>query len=631
MVKVLTLSEVIKPEKKATEIADRFVLWSSLRQEWVNEKQEISQYVFATDTTKTSNAKLPWSNKTTIPKLSQIRDNLIANYLLALFPRRKWLSWEPSDPSANHADKIKAIESYMTWAVDRPEFRNEVHKLIADFIDYGNCFMMPEWVDKRNKAASREQVGYVGPTLRRISPLDIVFNPTAVDFASTPKIIRSMVSIGEVKEMLSRQTDEVGNYEDAQDLYTYLRDIRGMAGSIAAENADMKDDIYYVAGFGSFQDYLDSDYAEILTFFGDIYDEESDDFRRNQVIKVIDRHRILSQRDNPTVFGSAPIYHVGWRIRPDNLMAMGPLDNLVGMQYRIDHLENIKADVYDLFAFPPLEIKGHVEDFSWAPFERIYVGDEGSVKPLSPDVNALMANTEIGTLEQKMEEMAGAPKEAMGFRTPGEKTKYEIQSIENAASRIFQNKINQFSDLGLEPSLNGMLELARRHMDITTIRVFDDELKINTFSTLTPNDITGNGQIRPVAARHFAEKAQQIQDLSAFFGSAIGQDQSVSVHFSSIKIAKLMEDLLDLEPYQIVLPFVRLSEQADAQRLANSHQEQVAMDTMTASGMNGDYDLDQPISGMDQAPEGPGLPAEVGSSDIAGAIQPGVPPPSGTS
>jgi hypothetical protein len=27
---------------------------------------------------------------------------------------------------------------------------------------------------------------------------------------------------------------------------------------------------------------------------------------------------------------------------------MGPLDNLVGLQYRIDHLENAKADALDL-------------------------------------------------------------------------------------------------------------------------------------------------------------------------------------------------------------------------------------------------------------------------------------------
>lgn len=46
--------------------------------------------------------------------------------------------------------------------------------------------------------------------------------------------------------------------------------------------------------------------------------------------------------------GKTSIVHAGWRYRPDNLWAMGPLDNIVGMQYRIDHLENLKADAMDL-------------------------------------------------------------------------------------------------------------------------------------------------------------------------------------------------------------------------------------------------------------------------------------------
>ena len=51
-----------------------------------------------------------------------------------------------------------------------------------------------------------------------------------------------------------------------------------------------------------------------------------------------------------------------------------------------------------------------------------------------PDVNALQANMELANLQEQMEIMAGAPREAMGFRTPGGKTKYEVQSLENAAS-----------------------------------------------------------------------------------------------------------------------------------------------------------------------------------------------------
>ena len=75
----------------------------------------------------------------------------------------------------------------------------------------------------------------------------------------------------------------------------------------------------------------------------------------------------------PSWSGHAPIYHVGWRTRPDNLWAMGPLENLVGMQYRIDHLENLKADAMDLAVLPPLVIKGEVEQFKYAPGAEIHI------------------------------------------------------------------------------------------------------------------------------------------------------------------------------------------------------------------------------------------------------------------
>ena len=55
---------------------------------------------------------------------------------------------------------------------------------------------------------------------------------------------------------------------------------------------------------------------------------------------------------------------------------MGPLDNLVGMQYRIDHLENLKADVFDQIAYPIIKIRGDVEDFDFEPAARIYMGEE---------------------------------------------------------------------------------------------------------------------------------------------------------------------------------------------------------------------------------------------------------------
>ncbi|MCL5460301.1 hypothetical protein M3M33_16810, partial [Loigolactobacillus coryniformis] len=77
----------------------------------------------------------------------------------------------------------------------------------------------------------------------------------------------------------------------------------------------------------------------------------------------------------------------GWRERQNNLWAMGPLANLIGMQYRLDHIENMKADLFDLTTFPPMKIKGVVSDFEWGPMEKIFVDSDGDVELLTPNLN----------------------------------------------------------------------------------------------------------------------------------------------------------------------------------------------------------------------------------------------------
>jgi hypothetical protein len=584
--KVMIVDDQLTPDRLGCAISEQYITWETQRQSKVTSWEEVQRYVFATDTSQTSNSQLPWSNKTTIPKLCQIRDNLHSNYMAAMFPKRKWLLWEGNNKTDDDIVKKQAIEAYMAWVIDRNEFYDEVSKLVLDYIDYGNAIATVDWIDNRVQLQDGNiQVGYVGPMLRRISPLDIVFNPVAPNFASAPKIVRSMVSIGEIKDMLFKMSMDEGEKEEAEALWKYLKEVRESVSSHQG-SFRTKDALYTISGFDSFQAYLGSGYVEVLTFYGDIYDEDSQEFLKNHVIKVVDRHKILSKRPNPSVFGTAPIYHSGWRLRPDNLWAMGPLDNLVGMQYRVDHLENMKADIWDLTAFPVLKIKGYVEDFTWGPFEQIYVGDDGDVEMLTPNVQALAADTEINFLEAKMEEMAGSPKEAMGFRTPGEKTAYEVQRLENAASRIFESKIAQFERQGVENWLNAMLELARRHMDKTTIRAFDSEYKLQIFMDLTAEDLTGNGRIKPVAARHFAEQAVMLQNLNNFYASAAFQ--TVAPHFSSVEQARLWETLLNIEDYGIVQPYIAITEQTDAQSLMQNAQVRSGMEAQMPTNMTVD-------------------------------------------
>src|SRR5882762_8659063 len=587
--KVMPLENVISPDLLATKITEKYIQWETLRQVKKDAWEEVRRYVYATDTTQTTNSQLPWKNKTTIPKLCQIRDNLFANYIATLFPKRKWLVWEADNLDSSQVAKRDAIVNYMAWALDQPQFKTEIEKVVQDYIDFGNCFATVEWMDQRVEQSDKTQTGFVGPAIRRISPLDIVFNPTSENFMESPKIIRTILSLGELKEHLERlSTDE--NQKEYEKLYGYIKEIRFHAQNFQGDWIQ-KDRLYAMDGFTSFRDYLKSDMVEVLTFYGDWYDPYQDTFEKNRVITVVDRHKLINNKPNPSFYGYPTIVHSPWRRKQDNLWGMGPLDNLVGMQYRMDHVENMKADIWDLVTYPVQKVKGFVEDYVWQPGEKIFVSDEGDVELVQPDVNVFQSNMEINTLATTMEEMAGAPKEAMGIRSPGEKTKYEVQRLENASSRLFNNKILQFSDF-LDMLLNAMLEMAQRNAaSITSIRVFNDDYQTTTFQNLTVDDITGIGRVKAVGARHFAEQAELVQNLTSLTGSGLWP--TVQPHFSGITLAKVLETTFGLKDFHIVTPYIQLAEQADAQRYIQAMQEQLHQEQGTATGMGDDYDTDQ--------------------------------------
>lgn len=586
----MALENIISPDLLATRLTERYIQWDTLRQVAKNDWEEVRRYVYATDTTQTTNASLPWKNKTTVPKLCQIRDNLFANYIATLFPKRKWLVWEPFNQDSSDVSKRDSIVNYMSWAIEQPMFKSEIEKVVQDYIDFGNCFATVEWIDQRVEQIDKTQAGFVGPSVRRISPLDIVFNPTSENFMQSPKIVRSLISLGELKDLMERMSND-DNQQEYEALYTYLKEIRFHARQFQGDWIQ-KDRLYAMDGFTNFRAYLLSDFVEVLTFYGDWYDPYTDTFEKNRVITVVDRHKLIANRPNPSFFGYPPIVHSPWRRKQDNLWGMGPLANLVGMQYRIDHVENMGADIWDLVTYPVQKVKGFVEEYTWQPGEKIFVSEEGDVELVQPDVQIMQSDTKVEKLQMQMEEMAGAPREAMGIRSPGEKTKYEVQRLENASSRLFQNKINQFSEQVLEMLLNYMLELARRNLTgATTIKVFDSELNATTFQTLTVDDITGVGRIKPIGARHFAEQAELVQNLTALTGSGLWA--TVQPHFSGITLARILESVFDLKDYNVVTPFVQLAEQADGQRMVQSLQEQLHQEMGTATGMGHDYDVDQ--------------------------------------
>lgn len=530
--------------------------------------KELRNYIFATDTTTTTNRSLPWKNSTTIPKLCQIRDNLHSNYISALFPNDEWMRWEAYSAADNAEIKRKSIEAYMSNKARTGHFRTEMSKLLLDYVDYGNCFATVHYEHSYvEDTRGKQTTSYMGPRILRVSPLDIVFNPLAASFKDSFKIIRSLKTIGELQSIADTNPQAVALQRALKARQAIINAGRQFGWEDLNKAEGMQID-----GFGNYETYLQSEYVEVLTFYGDIYSDGK--LHKGREIMIIDRMWVVEDKTFPSWLGSAPIFHCGWRIRPDNLWAMGPLENLVGMQYRLDHLENAKADAMDLAIMPPLVIQGEVEQFNWGPNAEIHIDENGAVTELARNVQwVIQADNSIDRLEMRMEQYAGAPREAMGIRTAGEKTKFEVQELQNAAGRIFQEKITHFEVELLEPALNAMLEVSKRNMDKEdVVRVMDDDIGANTFIEITKDDITASGKLRPIGARHFAAKSQLVQNITGLANTQLWQQ--IAPHVNTKNLTKMVEDMLNLTRYDLFAPNSAIYEGAEQQRIATMAQDE---------------------------------------------------------
>ena len=117
-----------------------------------------------------------------------------------------------------------------------------------------------------------------------------------------------------------------------------------------------------------------------------------------------------------------------------------------------------------------------------------------------------------------------------------------------------------------------MIEAARRNMDYAdTIRVLNEDSGVFFFEEITKEDIMANGKIIPMGARHFAERAQRIQNLTQLYQIKLA-DPTVAVHLSGKEFARILSDELG-EP-ALFGDNITVSEQLETQRISTEAEVQ---------------------------------------------------------
>ncbi|MFU8774012.1 MAG: hypothetical protein ACNA8H_16530, partial [Anaerolineales bacterium] len=222
----------------------------------------------------------------------------------------------------------------------------------------------------------------------------------------------------------------------------------------------------------------------------------------------------------------------------------------------------------DQIIHPMIKVTGDsVEDFQFGPGQRIYVGSDGDVDFLRPDPSILQVNNEIAIYRNFMELAAGSPRESAGFRTPGEKTAFEVNVLQQGADRMFQDKLNHFEEVGIQPILSLMFELMMRNFDITDVaRVFNEDTGALQLATFTKENVVADGVFRPMGAKHFAARNKRIQELQNLL--MIAQNPAIAPHFSGMNAGRMLEEELGFERWNVIEENIGTREQIMNQMFA---------------------------------------------------------------
>lgn len=572
MKKTFDIATNLDKDSLAIEIGNKWQMWDDARAEWKSRYKESLQYLYASDTTQIiGQPSEEWKSTTHIPKLTQIRDLLITYYIESLFSLDNYVEWKASTSHSDTLEKRNLIRDFVKDMLDRGDYRRTTEKLVEDYVDSGNAFAMPEYVVDMVSTSMGIKERFKGVKIRRINPMDIVFNPLAVDFKSTPKIIRSVKSLGELKA--AAETDP--NMKKAFDRAIKNRQAVREAYS---QGEEIINDSLSIAGFGSITQYMQSDTCELLTFMGDIYDVTKDVLHKSAKIVIMDRSIVLSEETFEGTEDFNCIFHASWRNRKDTLWGMSPLENLLGMQYRIDYLENKRADVYDFVSNPVLLALGEVELPEQVTPGTVVSGDAtATVRYMHPDVSILQSGTLMADYMALMEEYAGAPREMMGFRTPGEKTAFEYSQMMNAAQRVFQKKIRNY-ELMSEELINAALHLylhesAGQRIELKT---WNSQYGVALFKEVSIDDIKGEGQIKAVGSVAYADKGRLAQTISQLGNNGLFMDQAVLANISPSKLGETLLFATGLDTVNgLYKKDARLYEMAEQSQLSASLQNQV--------------------------------------------------------
>lgn len=592
---IKTLTKMMSPHDEdcalVTELVQDFTNMESGRAKWEAERRELLNYIDATDTRTTTNDKLPFKNSTTINKIAQLHQNISTSYIEHLMPNRDWVGFEAATSDDDTKEKRMAAINYVRGKAEASNIEGVLERLASDYTDSGIAIAHTHHVKEMSVDVEGMAIPhYTGTIVERIDPYDFYYDVTASTLNRARKCIRSLYTIGSLKKEILESTSPLMSLEQFDELIKNRRSIRSTIGD--GYSGRRKFESLGKQGFGDVLNYINEGLVEVLRFFGDFYDEGTDELLDNYEIVVVDR-KFIGRKESLSTWDDSQNLHASvWEFRKDSLAPMGPLNRIVGLQYKLDKRENFKEDLHDKFTSPTTVKIGDIREkgVKGGPNHEYTVEEGGDVKYLLPPSDVLRGDDQLPTILALMEDLAGAPKESIGQRTPGEKTKFEVQLLDQGQNKLFRRKVKKFERELLSPVLQDYLEQGRHHLDAAdTIKSFDSELGMAEFTNITAQDLNSNGRMIARGATAFAEKANTLQNIIGLMNGG-NVAQILLPHMSRTKLFRAVEELADITKYDLFTFGVGLQDDAKLQRMAAKVEDSTQASALTQENAGGPTD-----------------------------------------
>jgi len=558
------LGGFVEQADKAALITKAWTEWDGAKDPAISKWREVEAYRYATDVSSLPNASGAFTHSTHTPVVASIAQDLEAILLQVVMPHDDWFTFEPMDSEAARIEQRKLIVSYLKNRHALNGYADEVAKLRSDLVTYGNCFSQVYYTDE----SQGDKTGYVGAKMRRISPYDIAFDPTGADFKKAPKVIREIITLGELKR---RGNDGTLDSAVVDKLLTH----RGNFSN--SDAGDDKNEQYTPLGFGTYQQYITSGFIELLWFYGSVYDVTTQELHDSRVIVVADQDHVLLDDEIRTVDGNPHIYQSVWQKLPDNLWGMSPLENIIGLNYQVNHRENAKSEALDRLIYPDKVYQGDVEEmFDEETGQVTYLAPEGGgVAELAVNTQFFSFDLHIDRLTHAARGAARLPSDLTGFRSQGEKTLGEVTALTEGGMRGFIDKAADFERSSLENHLKAEIELAHTHFAGAFKVPNKSELGFIEMLNVTKEDLAVNGVLIPRGSRRFARKNQLLASLTQL--SATPLAQLAAMHISGKGAANLIAELLEVQDTGLIEEFAQITEGGEAQQIGNSIEQSNAI------------------------------------------------------